>query len=184
MLDGSVLIENFRFSLMIERLCLELIEKYGDFENTCFIGIQPRGVVLSDRMMDVFDQLSSPKPQDYGKLDITFYRDDFRTRDKPLSASKTEMNFLIEGKKVILVDDVLYTGRTISAALNALLHYGRPDKVELLVLVDRRFNREVPVTCDYVGTTVDALSQEYVKVEWKEIHGEDKILFYSGKSAQ
>ncbi len=184
MLDGSVLVESYRFSLMIERLCLELIENYGNFENTCFIGIQPRGIILSDRMMEVFDHLSASKPSLYGKLDITFYRDDFRIRDKPLSASTTEMNFLIEGKKVILVDDVLYTGRTISAALNALLHYGRPEKVELLVLVDRRFNREVPVTCDYVGTTIDALSQEYVKVEWREIHGEDKILFFSGKSTQ
>lgn len=181
MLDGSILIGGYRFSLMVERLCLELIENYGDFENTCFIGIQPRGTLLSERMMQTFEKLSVSAPKLYGKLDITFYRDDFRTRDKPLSASTTDMPFLIEGKKVILIDDVLYTGRTISAALNALLHYGRPEKVELLVLVDRRFNREVPVTCDYVGTTVDALSREYVKVEWKELQGEDRILFFSGK---
>jgi len=74
----------------------------------------------------------------YGKLDVTFYRDDFRTRDKPLAANTTEMDFLVDGQKVILVDDVLYTGRTIRAALDALQHYGRPDKVELLSLVDRR----------------------------------------------
>lgn len=182
MIDGSVLIGSDRFLLMLERLCLELIENYGDFENACIIGIQPRGVILTDRMMQVFDHLGVKRPELYGKLDITFYRDDFRTRDKPLSASSTEMDFLIEGKRVILVDDVLYTGRTINAALNALLNFGRPEKVELLVLVDRRFNRELPISSDYIGTTIDALSQEYVKVEWKEIHGEDRILFFSGKS--
>lgn len=181
MTDGSVLVDSYRFALMVERLCLHLIENYGDFENTCFIGIQPRGSLLSDRMIETFERLNAVVPKLYGKLDITFYRDDFRTRDNPLSASTNEMPFLVEGKKVILVDDVLYTGRTINAALNALLDYGRPEKVELLVLVDRRFNRELPVSSDYTGTTIDALSQEYVKVEWKQLHGEDRILFLSGK---
>ena len=118
----------------------------------------------------------------YGKLDITFYRDDFRTRVQPLEASVTQMDFLIDGYQVILVDDVLYTGRTINAALTALNHYGRPDKVELLALIDRRFNRHLPIQSDYVGLTVDSVDQAYVKVEWKgEQQAEDRVLLYAHK---
>lgn len=180
--DGSVIVNSSRFALTIERLCYELIENHGDFQNSCIIGIQPRGTLLANRIVEVLKRISPINSLLYGKLDITFYRDDYRARSKPLAASVTEMDFIIEGKKVILIDDVLYTGRTISAALNSLLHYGRPSMVELLVLVDRRFNRELPVQSDYTGITIDALTKEYVKVEWKEEHGIDQILFFSGKS--
>jgi len=180
--DGSVIVNSSQFALTIERLCYQLIENHGDFQNSCIIGIQPRGTLLANRIVSVLKRISNINDLLYGKLDITFYRDDYRARTKPLSASVTEMDFIIEGKKVILIDDVLYTGRTISAALNSLLHYGRPNMVELLVLVDRRFNRELPVQSNYTGITIDALAQEYVKVEWVEEHGIDQILFYSGKS--
>lgn len=180
--DGSIIVNSSRFALTIERLCYELLENHGDFQNSCIIGIQPRGVALSNRIVSFLKENNLVDHVPYGKLDITFYRDDYRARSKPLAASVTEMDFIVEGKKVILIDDVLYTGRTISAALNALLHYGRPDMVELLVLVDRRFNRELPVQSDYTGITIDALSQEYVRVEWKEEHGVDQVLFFSGKS--
>lgn len=180
--DGSVIVNSSRFALTIERLCYELIENHGDFNDSCIIGIQPRGTLLANRIVEVLKRIIPVDNLLYGKLDITFYRDDYRARLKPLAASVTEMDFIVEGKKVILIDDVLYTGRTISSALNALLHYGRPSMVELLVLVDRRFNRELPVQSDYTGITIDALSQEYVKVEWQEEHGIDQILFFSGKS--
>ncbi len=180
--DGSVIVNSSRFALTIERLCYELIENHGDFQDSCIIGIQPRGTLLANRIVEVLKKINGINTILYGKLDITFYRDDYRARSKPLAASVTEMDFIVEGKKVILIDDVLYTGRTISAALNSLLHYGRPSKVELLVLVDRRFNRELPVQSDYTGITIDALAKEYVKVEWKEEHGIDQILFFSGKS--
>jgi pyrimidine operon attenuation protein/uracil phosphoribosyltransferase len=114
-------------------------------------------------------------------LDITFYRDDFRIRETPLAASTTNMDFLVDDRKVILIDDVLYTGRTIHAALTALQHYGRPKQVELIALVDRRFNRHLPIQSDYIGLTVDAVDEAYVKVEWKEIEGSDKILLFSNK---
>ena len=114
----------------------------------------------------------------YGKLDITFFRDDFKTSDKIPNPSTTEINFLVENKRVILVDDVLYTGRTIQAALQALNHFGRPKSVELVVLVDRRFNRHLPIQADYVGLRVDALDEAYVRLEFEEEEGQDRVLIY------
>jgi pyrimidine operon attenuation protein/uracil phosphoribosyltransferase len=179
---GRVIAGQKRFALTIERLCQQLIERHGSFEDTCLIGIQPRGVFLGDRLHERLEALVDQGNVEYGKLDITFYRDDFRTRAKPLSASPTEVDFLVEGKKVILVDDVLYTGRTVQAALTALNNYGRPKKVELLALVDRRFNRHLPIQGDYVGMTVDAVDKAFVRVEWKEQTGEDRVLIFADKS--
>lgn len=169
------------FSLTIERLCHELIEAHDEFENTCFVGIQEGGVALGDRLVTRLSEILGGKKLLYGKLDITFYRDDFRTRNKPLRANRTEMNFIVDGKNVILLDDVLYTGRTVQAALTALNHYGRPEQVELVALVDRRFNRHLPIQSDYIGITVDSLDDAYVRVEWAEADGEDKILILADK---
>jgi len=112
----------------------------------------------------------------FGKLDITFYRDDFRTAKGPLTPQTTEIDFLVEDKRVVLVDDVLYSGRTTLSALTALNHYGRPAQVELLVMVDRRFRRVLPVRANYRGLAVDALHDEYVEVQWAEEHGTDQII--------
>jgi pyrimidine operon attenuation protein / uracil phosphoribosyltransferase len=181
MQKGRVILENERFGLTIERLCHQLIENYEDFGNACLIGVQPRGVLLAKRIHQRLASILKNPNLQYGELDITFYRDDFRIREKPLVASTTNIDFLVEGKKVILIDDVLYTGRTIHAALTALQHYGRPKQVELIALVDRRFNRHLPIQSDYIGLTVDAVDEAYVKVEWKEIDGHDKILLFSNK---
>jgi pyrimidine operon attenuation protein/uracil phosphoribosyltransferase len=113
-----------------------------------------------------------------GNLDITFYRDDFRRREKPIIPSVTNIDFSIENKQVILVDDVLFTGRTIRSGLDALLTFGRPTKVQLLVLIDRRFNRDLPIQADYIGKSVDTLFHEKVKVSWLEVDGEDKVELY------
>ena len=179
---GRVIVGQKRFGLIIERLCQQLIEQHGNFEDTCIVGIQPRGVFLGDRLAQRLCALLGDDKVVYGKLDITFYRDDFRTRAKPLAASRTELDFLVEGKKVILVDDVLYTGRTVQAALTALNHYGRPKKVELLALIDRRFNRHLPIQGDYIGMTVDALDKAFVRVDWKEHNDEDRVLIFADKS--
>ena len=182
MSKGRVIIEDARFSLTLDRLCHQLIERYTDFTDVCIVGIQPRGVALSDRMITRLREIVRKPKFLYGKLDITFYRDDYRTRSKPLEASAMEMNFLVDDKQVILVDDVLYTGRTIQAAMTGLQHYGRPANVELLTLIDRRFNRHLPIASDYIGLTVDALDEAYVKVEWKESSGHDRVLLYPEKN--
>ena len=110
-----------------------------------------------------------------GYLDITFFRDDFRRTEKPLEANKTNINFIVENKKVIFIDDVLYTGRSIRAALTAVQSFGRPSEIELLVLIDRRFSRNLPIQPDYRGRQVDAINNEKVKVSWKENDGEDAV---------
>jgi pyrimidine operon attenuation protein/uracil phosphoribosyltransferase len=123
------------------------------------------------------------KKLEYGKLDITFYRDDFRQKGRHIKASSTEIDFSIENKKIILVDDVLYTGRTIQSALTALNDHGRPAQVVLLCLIDRRFNRHLPIHPNYKGIAIDALEEAYVKVEWADIDGEDRVLFYAAKQS-
>ncbi len=178
---NKIILEKKKFLFTIQRIVRQLIENHGDFDNTCLIGIQDRGGFFADR---IYESLKKDIPElklQFGKIDITFYRDDFRTSSSPLSASKTEIDFLVEGKKVILFDDVLYTGRTINAALAALQHYGRPSRVELAVMVDRRFNRELPITADYIGTAIDAINDAYVDVKWKQVDGDDRIILRQKK---
>ncbi|GAB4263192.1 MAG: bifunctional pyr operon transcriptional regulator/uracil phosphoribosyltransferase PyrR [Saprospiraceae bacterium] len=177
MIEGRNILPAERFGLTLDRLCHQLIENYDDFEGACIIGVQPRGTLLADRIYAKLTSITGLPSIAYGKLDITFYRDDFRHREKPLRASTTEIDFLVEGKKVILIDDVLYTGRTIHAAMSALLDFGRPEKVELLVLVDRRFNRELPIRSDYTGIRVDALDEAYVRVDWGADDHNQVLLF-------
>jgi len=183
MAKGRIILKNIKFQLTIERLCNQLIEEYGNFDNTCIVGIQERGVLLSDRIVSVLYSIDKNFAFKYGKVDITFYRDDFRRRDTPLMASNTEMDFQVENSQVILIDDVLYTGRTIQSGLIALGHYGRPAKVELLTLVDRRFNRHLPIQPNYAGMVIDAIDEAYVKVEWDEIDTKDQVLLYQNREA-
>lgn len=171
-----VILDSKKFSLTLDRLCYQLIENHKDFKDTVLIGIQPRGIYLANRIHQRLHELQKGLKVLYGKMDITFYRDDFRRREKHLTPSATTMDFSIEGKTVVLIDDVLYTGRTIRAAFDALLDFGRPDFVELLVLVDRRLSRHIPIQPNYIGKTVDAIESEYVEVKWKELDKEDKVL--------
>lgn len=178
MSQGRIILTKERFARTIDRICHELIEQYDDFSNVCIIGIQSRGVLLAERIYNRLRQKWGVEAFEFGKLDITFYRDDFRRRQSPLAASNTEMDFLVENKRVILVDDVLYTGRTIQAAMTALGHYGRPVDVELVTMVDRRFNRHLPIQADFTGITIDALDQAYVKVYWQATDGKDEIQIF------
>lgn len=175
------ILEKEQFNLTIERLSYQLIENYDEFQDACLIGIQTGGVQLAARLYDKLNEIQGQCHLPFGKLDITFYRDDFRTSKKPLAANTNDMPFIVEHQKVILVDDVLYTGRSVQAAMTALNHYGRPHSVKLLVLVDRRFNRQVPVRPDFLGLSVDSLDDAYVKVEWAETEGVDRILMFSDK---
>jgi len=163
-----------QLNITIHRLCHQLMENHTDFSNTVIIGLQPRGILLAERLQEYLDKIHPDFQVELGSLDITFYRDDFRRREDPLVPSSTQLNVSLEDKKVVLVDDVLYTGRTVRAALDAMLDFGRPSSVELLVLIDRRLSRHVPIQPDYVGHTVDVVAEERVTVEWG--HNERVIL--------
>ncbi len=180
MATGRIILSEQKLNLVLDRLSHQLIEYHGDFTDTCLIGIQPRGVPLLERLLPRVKSFGKAKAIQYGILDVTFHRDDFRTRQGPLRPNAMKMDFLVDDKKVILVDDVLYTGRTIQAAISALQHFGRAEKIELLVLIDRRFNRDLPIQSDYAGMAVDALDQAYVKVEWQD-GGGGKVKIYANK---
>ncbi|PZP49949.1 MAG: bifunctional pyr operon transcriptional regulator/uracil phosphoribosyltransferase PyrR [Pseudopedobacter saltans] len=150
--------------LSLKRLAHQILENHLELENTVIIGMQPRGIFVSDRIVAEIKSLIPSEKVLYGKLDTTFYRDDVRTEIH--IANETEINFSIQDKIVILIDDVLWTGRTVRAALDALLTFGRPAKVELCALIDRRFNRELPIQADYIGRTIDTYFSQKVKVEW------------------
>ena len=167
-----VLLENKQLEVTLTRLCYQLIEVHNDFSNSVIIGLQPRGIFLAHRLQVLLEKILKTKIN-CGDLDITFYRDDFRKKE--LKPNKTNIDFIIEDKNVILVDDVLFTGRTIRAGLDAMLAFGRPNDVELLVLVDRRFSRHVPIQAKYTGLIIDSIQTQNVKVEWKESDGKDCV---------
>ena len=174
-MSQKVLLSSKEINIILHRLACQLLENHTDFKDTALIGMQPRGIFLADRLKKILIEEYGVKKIDLGFLDITFYRDDFRRSDKPLEASSTNMDFLVENKKVVLIDDVLYTGRSIRAALTAIQSFGRPAEIELLVLIDRRFSRHLPIQPNYRGRQVDAINEEKVKVHWKENEGEDTI---------
>lgn len=169
----NTIMEEDQLKLTLKRLAHELIENHYPFLDTCIIGIQPRGITISDFITQYIQEIHPEIKLKYGKLDITFYRDDFRTQIHVPSI--TELPFLIENKKIILIDDVLYTGRTIRAAMDALLDHGRAQKVELCILVDRKFSRELPIQPDFVGKSIDSIVSQKVKVIWGE---EKKVVLY------
>jgi len=162
--------------ITIERLCQQLIEHHNDFNNTVIVGVQPRGTLLSNRIITQLKQLLKTTNIESGNLDISFYRDDLRRREEPIVPQVMDMNLSLEGKNVVLIDDVLFTGRSIRSAIDALMAFGRPKSVELLTLIDRRFSRDLPIQPNYVGKTIDAIDSEKVIVEWKETAGADRIL--------
>lgn len=168
----KIILDPYQLNLTIQRLAYEIIERHSNISDTVLIGIQPRGVFLSDRIASYIRKLYPAIDLKYGKLDITFYRDDVRSELH--TANETDIPFSIEGKRVILIDDVLHKGRTIRAALDALLAYGRPLQVELCVLIDRRFSRELPIQPDYCGKAIDSIISQKVTVKWDE---EEVVLF-------
>lgn len=177
-MEKQVILDEQQVQLTMNRLAYQLIENHDDFSNTVLIGLQPRGIFVLERLKEILENVRGEKVT-CGQLDITFYRDDFRRREKPLIPSTTNIDFTIEGKNVVLIDDVLYTGRTIRSGLDALMAFGRPLRVELMVLIDRRFQRDLPIQADYVGKAVDTLDSERVTVEWKSSEGKDKIVLYT-----
>ncbi|WP_375578114.1 bifunctional pyr operon transcriptional regulator/uracil phosphoribosyltransferase PyrR [Marivirga tractuosa] len=174
-MEKRLILDTDLLQITINRLVEELIENHKDFQDTVLIGLQPRGVFLAQRIQKrLNERLNKELP--LGLLDTTFYRDDFRRRDTPLKANATKIPFIIEDKKVILIDDVLFTGRTVRAALDAMIAFGRPRLVELLTFIDRKYTRDLPIQPDYVGRRVNTIKTQRVLVEWTDQGAEnDKI---------
>lgn len=177
-IESRIILDSKQLNLSIERICYQLIENHNDFSDSVLVGLQPRGVFVAQRIHDRLLSLIGKDIQ-LGSLDITFNRDDHRRRDLPLIPSKTKMEFLVESKKVIMIDDVLFTGRTIRAGMDALMAFGRPSVIELVVLVDRRFSRQLPIEPNYIGARIDTIVSERVEVALTEGGGNDTVKLYS-----
>lgn len=180
-MSQKILLSAKEVNIILHRLACQLIENHNDFSDTILIGIQPRGSYLAKRLAAILESDYNISKIKLGFLDITFYRDDFRRGEKPLEANKTEIDFIVEDKKVVFIDDVLYTGRSIRSALTAIQSFGRPAEIELLTLIDRRFSRHLPIQPDYRGRQVDAINNEKVVVKWQENSGEDLVLLEEKK---
>jgi pyrimidine operon attenuation protein/uracil phosphoribosyltransferase len=174
-MSQKVLLNSKEVNITLHRLACQLIENHDDFSETVLIGIQPRGKFLADRLAQLLTTEYKIKNIQLGHIDITFFRDDFRRGDKPLEANNTEIDFIVEDKNVVFIDDVLYTGRSIRSALTAIQSFGRPSNIELLTLIDRRFSRHLPIQPNYKGRQVDAIDNQKVKVNWVENEGEDSV---------
>jgi pyrimidine operon attenuation protein/uracil phosphoribosyltransferase len=174
-MQKKLILDSHLLDITLNRLCHQILENHTSFENTVVIGMQPRGIFLANLIHKKLELITGKKIP-FGHLDTTFHRDDFRRREIPAKLSETKIDFIIEGKNVLLIDDVLYTGRTVRAALDAMISFGRPAKVELLVLVDRKYTRDLPIYADYVGKYVHTLDTQRVLVELEaQGHKQNKI---------
>lgn len=165
-----------QLTITIQRLAHQIVEQIDVYEDVVIIGIQPRGIHLSDRVVKAIQAIVPGQKIQYGQLDTTFYRDDVHQNNGIHIPSATSIDFNLEGKQIILIDDVLHTGRTIRAAMDALIDFGRPKHVSLMVLIDRRFSRELPIQPDFVGQSVDTMYSQKVKVQWDEQQLDHKVL--------
>lgn len=167
-MENKLLYDHKKLNATITRLAYELIENHDQFQQTAIIGLQPRGIQIARIIRQRVEEIIQTKVK-YGELDITFFRDDYRTHhDKQLVASPIHIPFSTENLNIVLIDDVLYTGRSIRSAMDAILGFGRPSKIELCVLIDRKFNRENPIAPDYTGKAIDTRGHgQRVKVQWE-----------------
>ena len=164
----KVLLDSKKIDIILNRLVCQLVENHKDFNDTVLIGLQPRGTFLIEKILEIFKKKYPTINIESGILDFTFFRDDFRRSEKTLKASSTQINFSIENKNVVLIDDVLFTGRSIQAAMSSMDSYGRPNSIELLVLIDRRYKREIPIQANYCGAKIDTFKGDKVNVVWNE----------------
>jgi pyrimidine operon attenuation protein / uracil phosphoribosyltransferase len=176
MLEEREILNRESIIIIIERLCHQLIEVHKTFDNTVLIGVQPRGTYLNNRILKKLKLIISNSEIRSGNVDISFYRDDLMRREKPIVPEVMDINISLEGKNIVLIDDVLFTGRSIRSAIDALMTFGRPKSVELLTLIDRRFSRHLPIQPNYVGKKIDAMDSEKIIVEWEENSGIDRVL--------
>jgi len=174
-MEKRLILDNKHTAIILKRIALQITENHGDLNNCAIIGMQPRGILLARKLRGIIAELTGNNNILYGELDSTFYRDDFRKGDKILVPNTITIDFLIENKIIIMVDDVLYTGRSVRSSLNALGDFGRPLKIELMALVDRKYNRELPIQPDYIGEEVDTRANDRVEVKWSEEHSTPEI---------
>ena len=179
---SKILLTSQKLSIILQRLACQLVENHPGCENTVLIGLQPRGIHLLDRLLSILQSDYGLSNIESGYLDTTFFRDDFRRTEKIHSASPTQIAMDIEGKSVVLIDDVLYTGRSIRAALTAIDSFGRPSNIELMTLIDRRFSRHLPIQPDYLGAQIDALEGDKVRVKWEDTP-ENSLVYLENKDA-
>ena len=172
----KVLLDSKKIDIILNRLVCQLVENHKDFDNTVLIGLQPRGAFLVEKILEIFNNEYPNIEIKSGILDFTFFRDDFRRSEKTLSASSTQINFSVENKNVVLIDDVLFTGRSIKAAMSSMDSYGRPNSIELLVLIDRRYKREIPIEANYCGAKIDTFKGDRVNVVWGK-NSKDNIIY-------
>jgi pyrimidine operon attenuation protein/uracil phosphoribosyltransferase len=173
-MSKNIILNENEIGIILQRLACQLIENHQDFSNTILIGLQPRGKSLLNRIVQILTHNYNISDLNFGLLDITFYRDDFRRNEKILEANSTD-NLQVEGKNIVFMDDVLFTGRTIRAALTAVETFGRPNNIELLTLIDRRFSRHLPIQPDYRGRQIDVYDNQKVIVDWNNELGKDCV---------
>ncbi len=182
-MQKKLILDSNLLSITVNRLCQQLIENHGDFSNTSILGMQPRGIYLAELIHQKLEEITNKKI-DLGYLDATFFRDDFRRRESPVAANATKVPFIIEDRKVILIDDVLYTGRSVRAAMDAMIAFGRPRKVELLTLVNRKYSRQLPIEADYIGIDVNTLDTQKVLVELEALGSKKNKIWLINKDTQ
>jgi len=172
--NAIVIMDADQMARVLRRMAHEVVERHGgDAGKLAIVGIRTRGSPLAARLVDLIEQVEGERPA-VGAVDVTFYRDDFRTRAKS-PEEFTELPFSVDDLNVVLVDDVFYTGRTVRAAIDAVMDFGRPKTIQLAVLIDRD-HRELPLKADYVGKEVLTLTSDLIRVRVKEIDGEDRVL--------
>ncbi|MBL7812277.1 MAG: bifunctional pyr operon transcriptional regulator/uracil phosphoribosyltransferase PyrR [Bacteroidetes bacterium] len=180
MIEPRILLDHTQIDLIIRRFALQIAENHGNLTNCAIIGMQPRGIMLSRKIHARLQSLFPESTVRYGELDNTFFRDDIG-RGEIHVPRPNRIDFSTEGLNIVLTDDVLFTGRSVRAGMDALMNFGRPARVELMTLIDRRYNRELPISADYVGAVVDSRSTgEYVRVEWNE---DDNKVWLMSKEA-
>ena len=173
-IEKTVLMDADGVRRALTRIAHEIVEKNKGVENLVLVGIRTRGVPLSERVAEEIEKIEGIRPP-LGMLDITLYRDDLSMLDYQPLVRPTKMPVDISGKTIVLVDDVLFTGRTIRSALDALIDMGRPKSIQLAVLIDRG-HRELPIRADYVGKNVPTAARETVSVQLAELDGEEKVV--------
>ena len=175
MINSRQILNNKQIDIIIRRLCHQLIENHQDFSNTVIVSLLPRGQQVSSKIIDKLEEITGNKIS-RGELDISFYRDDLRRNTEPIVPHKMNMDVSVDNKQVVIIDDVLYTGRSVRSAIDALMPFGRPKSIELLVLIDRRLSRHLPIQPDYVGKVIDSIDSEKVIVTINKEDENDNII--------